>query len=249
LIKAENLTKIYENGFKAVNNLDLSIDKGDIFGFLGPNGSGKTTTIRMLNGLYKPTSGKIFINGIDLSKDPTEVKKIIGVLPELHGYYRWMTGEEYLMYFGRLYKQNEKELKNHVRELIESVGLSEKSHFKIGNFSTGMKQRLGIAKTLINNPKIIFLDEPTLGLDPSGQREIQKLILDLNKKRNVTVFITSHLLKDIEVLCNKVAIFQNGVMLEQGGIKELLNKYSNDSGKVTIEDIFFRLTERNLEVV
>ena len=224
MIQTENISKVYKNGYKAVDNLSLQVNAGDIFGFLGPNGAGKTTTIRMLDGLLEPTNGKVIINGIDIRKNPIDIKRVVGVVPESHGYYYWMTANEYLQYFNSLFNSHESNEK-YIDYLLEKVGLSEKKNVTVGQFSRGMKQRLGIAKSLINKPKIIFLDEPTLGLDPRGQKEIQQLLLDINKNDNITVFITSHLLKDIEVMCNKVCIIKNGVLVEQGNIKELQNKY------------------------
>jgi len=228
LIKTEKLTMTYKNGFTAVKNLNLNVSEGDVFGFLGPNGAGKTTTIRMLTGLLKPTSGIVLINNYDVASNENEIKKIIGVVPESHGYYNWMTGEEYLNYFAELFNQDKVKSKKHIEYLLEKVGLSDKKKVLIGHYSRGMKQRLGIAKALVNNPKIIFLDEPTLGLDPIGQKDIQNLIFEINRVMNVTVFITSHLLKDIEVLCNRVCIVQNGKLIEQGTIKELQTKYSEN---------------------
>lgn len=228
MIKTEKLTMTYKNGFTAVKNLDLNVSEGDVFGFLGPNGAGKTTTIRMLTSLLKPTSGQVLINNYDAALNENEIKKIIGVVPESHGYYNWMTGEEYLNYFAKLFNQDKVKSKKHIEYLLEKVGLSDKKNVLIAHYSRGMKQRLGIAKALVNNPKIIFLDEPTLGLDPIGQKDIQKLIFEINRVMNVTVFITSHLLKDIEVLCNRVCIVQNGILVEQGSIKELQTKYSEN---------------------
>ena len=216
----------YKNGFTAVKNLNLKVSEGDIFGFLGPNGAGKTTTIRMLTGLLKPTTGKVLVHDLNIAVNGNEIKKIIGVVPESHGYYKWMTGEEYLKYFAGLFNIDKAKSKIHIEYLLEKVGLNDKKKVPIGHYSRGMKQRLGIAKALVNNPKIIFLDEPTLGLDPIGQKDIQNLILQINKAMNVTVFITSHLLKDIEVLCNKICIVQDGELIEQGSIKELQEKYS-----------------------
>lgn len=228
MIKTEKLTMTYKNGFTAVKNLNLNVSEGDIFGFLGPNGAGKTTTIRMLTGLLKPSEGEVFINDLNVSANENEIKKFIGVVPESHGYYSWMTGIEYLNYFAELFNQHKDKSKKHIEYLLEKVGLSDKKNVLIAHYSRGMKQRLAIAKALINNPKIIFLDEPTLGLDPIGQKDIQNLIFEINKVMNVTVFITSHLLKDIEVLCNRVCIVQNGELIEQGTIKELQIKYSEN---------------------
>lgn len=223
MIRTEHLSKTYRNGFKAVKDLNLHVKEGDIFGFLGPNGAGKTTTIRMLDGLLEPTAGQVFIDGMNIHEHPLKIKELIGVVPESHGYYGWMTAKEYLQYFNSLFGGKEKNAV--LEELLKKVGLGEKKNVPVGEFSRGMKQRLGIAKALVNRPKIIFLDEPTLGLDPSGQRDIQQLIREINLENGITVFITSHLLKDIEVLCNKVCIIKDGILVEQGNIKELQEKY------------------------
>lgn len=238
MIQTEHLSKTYRNGFQAVKDLNLHVNKSDIFGFLGPNGAGKTTTIRMLDGLLEPTAGQVFINGMDVDKHALEIKKLIGVVPESHGYYGWMTPKEYLQYFNSLFGGNEGN--GYLEELLKKVGLREKRNVPIGEFSRGMKQRLGIAKALVNHPKIIFLDEPTLGLDPSGQRDIQLLIREINLNDGITVFITSHLLKDIEVLCNKVCIIKDGNLVEQGSIKELQEKY------VTAYTILLQTTDNDL---
>lgn len=238
MIKTESATKTYKNGFTAVDKLNLQVAKGDMYGFLGPNGAGKTTTIRMLTGLLTPTSGRVFVDGMNVVERAVDVKKIIGVVPESHGYYYWMNPAEYLVYFGALFGISKMEAAKRADELLDKVGLAEKKKVPIGQFSRGMKQRLGIAKALINNPKVIFLDEPTLGLDPMGQRDVQNLILNINKNENITVFITSHLLKDIEALCNKVCIVQKGKLIEQGSINELKKKYS----ATDMEDVFFKVT-------
>lgn len=224
MIQTENLTKVYRNGFKAVDSLSLSIAEGDIFGFLGPNGAGKTITIRMLDGLLEPTRGTVHIAGMDIREKPVEIKHIIGVVPESHGYYDSMTAREYLAYFSSLF---DAKLDNgkYITFLLERVGLADKAGIPVGQFSRGMKQRLGVAKSLINKPAVIFLDEPTLGLDPKGQREIQQLLLDINRRDSITIFITSHLLKDIAVLCSKVSIIKNGVLAEQGSLPQLQDKY------------------------
>lgn len=226
MIKTVNLSKTYPNGLHAVENCNLDIKAGDIFGFLGPNGAGKTTTIRMLTGLLEPTQGQIWIHGINLKENQEQVKSLIGVLPESHGYYPWMTAYEYLQFFYQLYGGKHENEQVTIEQLLKKVGLFDRRHSLISQFSRGMKQRLGIAKTLIHGPKIIFLDEPTLGLDPAGQKEIHDLILELSKKENVTVFITSHLLKDIEVLCNKIAIIDHGKLLVADSIQSLQDEYT-----------------------
>lgn len=244
MIKAINLTKEYDNGFVAVDSLNLHVNKGDIYGFLGPNGAGKTTTIRMLNGLIEPSEGSVSIEGKEVSRGNPSVSRLIGVLPESHGYYNWMTGREYLKLFAELYGVDKKRVKSRVNEVLELVGMAGKADILIGQYSRGMRQRIGIAKTIIHEPTIIFLDEPTLGLDPQGQKDIQSIIKRLNQEQNVTVFITSHLLKEISEICNRVAIVKQGKLLEEGYLEELIKGYrlvlKNENP--TLEDIFFSLT-------
>ncbi|HEY2420455.1 MAG TPA: ABC transporter ATP-binding protein [Neobacillus sp.] len=244
MIKTENLRKVYDNGFEAVKNLSLNVHNGDIYGFLGPNGAGKTTTIRMLIGLIEPTSGDLEVSNLNVRTNNEEIKKHIGVLPESHGYYEWMTGEEYLLFFAALHGINKKNRKAKIAELLELVSLTAKANVKISQYSRGMRQRLGIARTLIHDPEIIFLDEPTLGLDPQGQKDIENILLHLNQEKGVTIFITSHLLKDIEKICNRVAIVKTGTLIEENTIEGLLDKYKNEIqlDAPTLEDVFFHLT-------
>lgn len=250
MIRTEKLSKVYKNGFKAVDQLSLNIEEGDIYGFLGPNGAGKTTTIRMLTGLLKPSSGNVTFGNGKNEFNSVELKKIIGVLPESHGFYNWMTAYEYLKYFYNLFEMDKSNTDNHINYLLKKVGLYERRNTAIGQFSRGMKQRLGLAKTLVNSPKIIFLDEPTLGLDPTGQRDIHNLIKELNQSMNITVFITSHLLKDIEVLCNKVAIVKNGKLLVEESVEKLSERF-NDEESIKIKtsannQAFSLISELNL---
>lgn len=246
MILAEKLTKRYENGFTAVNELQLHVKQGDIYGFLGPNGAGKTTTIRMLTGLLTPSEGSIHIQGMDIRDQVSKIKQHIGVLPESHGYYEWMTGMEYLSLFADLYGVRKELRKSRVSEVLESVGLSDKSHISVGQYSRGMRQRLGIAKAIVHEPSIIFLDEPTLGLDPQGQKDIQTIIRDLNQRQQITIFITSHLLKEISEICNRVAIVNHGKLVEEGELSSLLDGYREILGKEspTLEEVFFFLTNK-----
>ncbi|MGC2574535.1 MAG: ABC transporter ATP-binding protein, partial [Candidatus Nitrosopolaris sp.] len=188
-IFTSNLSKSYRT-FRAVNSLTIDVRPGDIFGFLGPNGAGKTTTIRMLCGLLSPTSGHSEVAGLDIVKDSLKIRSIIGLLPESSGFYNWMGAEEYLLYFTALYKIDAYLGKKRAKDLLERVGLASKSFVPISYYSRGMKQRLGLARTLINEPKILFLDEPTLGLDPKGQQDIQKTLLELNREKGVTIFLS-----------------------------------------------------------
>jgi ABC-type multidrug transport system ATPase subunit len=253
MIQTKELTMEYENGFVAVNQLNLHVKKGDVYGFLGPNGAGKTTTIRMLNGLLKPTKGDVLIQGKSVTHNENEIRKMIGVLPESHGYYNWMSGAEYLLFFAQLYGVSKAEQKERVNQVLELVGMKSKAHLLIGQYSRGMKQRIGIAKTIVHNPTLIFLDEPTLGLDPQGQRDIQTILNNLNKEHDVTIFITSHLLKEISEICNRVAIVKEGKLLEEEYMDTLIQKYqtikTNTSEPVTLEEVFFFLTDQKNEEV
>jgi ABC-2 type transport system ATP-binding protein len=246
LIRTERLTKKYDNGFVAVKSMDLQVNKGDIYGFLGPNGAGKTSTIRMLTGLIPPSEGTIIIQGLKLQSNTNIIKRQIGVLPESNGYYNWMTGKEYLTLFAELYGVPKHMKQKRVSTCLEWVGLEEKAYMSIGHYSRGQRQRLGIAKAIIHEPSVIFLDEPTLGLDPQGQKDIQTIIQNLNKSNGVTIFITSHLLKEIAEICNRVAIVKLGKLIEEGDLSHLLERYRNVLGthNPSLEDVFFHLTAK-----
>ena len=231
-IVCRQLGKKYRNSV-AVSSLTMEIKQGDIFGFLGPNGAGKTTTIRMLCGLLSPTSGKGTISGLDIVKESPKIRNQVGLLPESSGFYNWMNAEEYLNYFARLYNLDSSVGRKRAKNLLEIVGLASKSFAPISYYSRGLKQRLGLARALINEPKIIFLDEPTLGLDPKGQQDIQKLLLDLNHDNGVTIFLSSHDLSDVASMCNRIAIINNGILTAQGSIQEL-QKLVGDSEHIVI---------------
>jgi ABC-2 type transport system ATP-binding protein len=233
MIQVEDLVKSYD-GHTALDGLNFGVEEGDIFGFLGPNGAGKTTTIRILTGIIKADSGSALIDGHDIFTKPGEVKKIINAFPESSGYYEWMTTYEYLEFFSYLY--GTKRSKQEIYKLIESVGLNGRENHLIGSFSRGMKQRLGIARALINRPRLLFLDEPTNGLDPKGRKDIHDLLMDLNQKHGTTIFLSTHLLDDVERLCNRIAIINFGKIVRSGDLKKM-------EGKETIEDIFFMSTK------
>jgi ABC-2 type transport system ATP-binding protein len=228
-ILTSDLTRVYGR-FKAVDSLTMKVDAGNIFGFLGPNGAGKTTTIRMLCGLVLPSSGKAEIAGFDIIKDSVKIRKIISLLPESSGFYNWMNAEEYLTHFATLYRIEAQTAKKRTRDLLEKVGLASKLHVPIGYYSRGMRQRLGLARTMINDPSIIFLDEPTLGLDPKGQRDIQKILLDLNHNNGTTIFLSSHALNEVSSLCNNVAIINRGRLVAQGTINDLRKQVGGSQG-------------------
>jgi len=230
-ISTSNLSKFYRN-FRAINSLTIDVSPGDIFGFLGPNGAGKTTTIRLLCGLLSPTYGNAKVAGLDIVKDSLKLRSIVGLLPESSGFYNWMSAEEYLQYFATLYKIDTQIAKKRAEELLEKVGLVNKAFAPISYYSRGMKQRLGLARTLINEPKILFLDEPTLGLDPQGQQDIQKILLQLNREQGVTIFLSSHALSEVHSLCNRFAIVNRGKLIAQGNIEELRKLAGISSGLI-----------------
>ncbi len=221
MIRTENLTKVY-NGNKAVDSLNLEIAEGDIFGFLGPNGAGKSTTILMLVGLIEPSGGKCIINEIEVARNPLKVKEIIGYLPENVGFYGNMTAEQNLDYFARFYPIDADERKKRIGELLELVQLDGVSQ-KVGGYSRGMTQRLGFAQALLNNPDVIFLDEPTTNLDPEGVLQLRQTLKKLSDEGK-TIFFSSHILAEVAQVCNTIGIISNGTLIERGTLEEVKTK-------------------------
>ncbi|MEK7309790.1 MAG: ABC transporter ATP-binding protein [Planctomycetota bacterium] len=226
VIETENLTKIYRTPFskyqvKALDNLNIKVNRGEIFGFLGPNGSGKTTTMKILLGLLRPTSGDAWVLGKQSSD--VAVKERIGFLPEESYLYRFLSAEETLDFYGRIFKIPHKERQKRINELIDLVGLGHARKRQVREYSKGMARRLGFAQALINDPDVIFLDEPTSGLDPLVARQVKDIILDL-KKQGKTVFMSSHLLADVETICDRIAILHLGKLQKVGSVKELISR-------------------------
>lgn len=204
-----------------MNDLNLSIRKGEVFGLLGPNGAGKTTTILMLLGLTEPTAGRATIAGCDCTRNPLEVKSIVGYLPDNVGFYTDMTGRQNLRFTGRLNGLGGQELEDRIDALLERVGMTEAADKKTGTYSKGMRQRLGIADVLIKDPQVIIMDEPTLGIDPEGMRELLNIIRDLSVKDGRTVLISSHQLQQIQQVCDRVGIYVEGTLVACGTLAEL----------------------------
>jgi ABC-2 type transport system ATP-binding protein len=237
IIEIENLTKDYQVGFftkkkvRALDGLSLTVRRGEVFGFLGANGAGKTTTLKLLMRLIYPSAGRAKILGRDIS-DITMHNRI-GYLPENPYFYDYLTARELVGYFGRLFGLNNEEQKDRTEKLLTRVGLEEKSWNKqLRKFSKGMLQRVGLAQALVNDPEVIFLDEPMSGLDPIGRKQVRDLILEL-KSQGKTVFMCSHILSDIEVLCDRVAILRNGKLGASGKLNDLLKQ----SGKTQSVEI------------
>lgn len=220
IIETVDLFKKYGE-ISAVNNLNLKVEEGTVYGLLGPNGAGKTTTILMLLGLTEPSSGKALVNGYDASRNPLEVKSIVGYLPDNVGFYDELTGEANLLYTAQLNGVTKEVAKERVELALKRVGLNEAGKRKVGEYSRGMRQRLGIADILVKDPKLIIMDEPTLGIDPEGIHELLDLIKDLAKKDGRTILISSHLLHQIQQICDKVGIFVKGKLIASGTINEL----------------------------
>ena len=219
VIAITHLSKSYGKT-QAVVDLNLSINKGEFLGFLGPNGAGKTTTIRMITGILRPDSGSVTVAGLE-AHDRHKIARILGVVPESRGFYDWMTAKEYLSFFANLYGLEKATASQRITNLLSQIDLSKNKHKKIGAYSRGMKQRLGLARALINDPQILILDEPTLGLDPQGQEDIENLLKELNSL-GVTIFYSSHLLHEVSNLCSRIAIINQGRLIAQGTIQELM---------------------------
>lgn len=249
IIETRNLTKVYRSFFsrykvKALDNLNLEVTQGEIFGLLGPNGSGKTTTMKILLGLIKPTSGEALVFG--KSPDDVLVKDRIGFLPEESYLYRFLNADETLDFYGRLFKIPGQIRRKRIDELVELVGLKEARGRTVREYSKGMMRRLGFAQAIINDPDLIFLDEPTSGLDPLMARQIKDIVLDL-KRQGKTIFLSSHLLADVENVCDRIIILHNGVTQKIGPVKELLAR--NELSEVTIKGLLPEVLNRLKELV
>ena len=221
-IRTENLRKDFGQ-VHAVDGLNLTVEPGTIFGFLGPNGAGKTTTIRMLTGLAKSSAGKGWVADVEISEH-AKVAARIGYLPEDPAFYTWMTPVEFLDHTGRLFNYPAAKRKARTQALLEQVGLSQVTKRRIGGFSRGMRQRLGLAQALVNQPEVLFLDEPASALDPAGRKEVLEMISNL--RGQCTVFMSTHILADVERVCDTVGIIHHGKLVVEAPQVELLNRYT-----------------------
>ena len=216
-VEIRGLTKTFK-GTAALDRIDLTVPEGSIFGFLGPNGAGKTTTIRILTGLAQPTEGHARVLGHDVVTAPDRVRSLVGFLPDVPGYYPWMTAEQFLRLAGKLYGVTGKRLDERVSSLLELSGLSAVST-KVGGYSRGMKQRLGVAQALVGEPRLLILDEPTSALDPIGRKDVLGMIAAL--RGSTTVMFSTHILNDVERVCDTVAILDHGCVVRQAPIADL----------------------------
>ena len=236
MIKLTNLTKNY-GALTAVDNIDLTIEPGEVFGFLGPNGAGKTTTIKMMAGLLQPTAGTVEICGFDVQKDPLRAKAVTGFIPDRPYLYEKLTAEEFMHFVARLYDMRDPGRR--IGDLLGLFGLTDWANELVENYSHGMKQRLVMASSLLHEPKVLVVDEPMVGLDPRGARLVKDLFKDLAAK-GVTVFMSTHTLEIVEVMCTRVAIINKGEIIAEGSVEELGRLARMDDSH--LEPIFLKLT-------
>ena len=240
IIETEGLTKVYGSQI-AVNKLTFSIMEGEIFGFLGPNGAGKTTTLLMLLGLTEPTSGKARVCGFDPAREGLRVKERVGYLPENVGFYDDMNARQNLRFLARLNRIPERVSGPRIDALLDDVGLLDEATKKVGAFSKGMRQRLGIAEVLVKGPEVVFLDEPTVGLDPDGTNRMLDMIRGLSRDKGITVFFSSHLLDQVQRVCDRVGIMIKGRLVAAGHMDDLAReKLGIETEEFTLEEIYMK---------
>ena len=247
IVETKDLTKTYGD-ITAVDQLNLHIDAGDIFGFLGPNGAGKTTTILMLLGLTEPTSGTAYVAGYNSTREPLNVKRITGYVPEKVGFYDDLTAAYNLTYTARLNGLSEVLTNKRIAEALDIVGLPKAAERKVGEFSRGMKQRLAIADILVKQPKIAIMDEPTSGIDPEGIVQMLDLIAKIAKERKMTVIMSSHQLYQVQRICNRVGMLMNGRLVVAGLLDEL-SKEAMGSSQFSIEVKLTEITQAVIEAI
>ncbi|HEY3419872.1 MAG TPA: ABC transporter ATP-binding protein [Methanomassiliicoccales archaeon] len=232
IIEVRDLSKSFEDRW-VLSNVSFRVEEGDIFGYLGPNGAGKTTTMRIMLGLLKPTHGEALIKGKDMGTDG-DLRKRVGVLLEKNGVYDRLTAHDNLQYFARLYGLDD--IENKIKQELDLVGLTEQRDQKAGKFSKGMKQRLGLARAMIHDPEIMFLDEPSSGLDPEAQKLMRDIIQEMSKKRRITVFLNSHNLDEVQRVCNRIAILQHGTIRAYDTVENMRSTYSRPMMEFNFND-------------
>lgn len=243
IIRIDSLSKKYKDSdYYSVENLNLQIFEGEIFGLLGPNGAGKTTLISMLCGLIKPTSGSFSISGLSYKEAPMKIRKLIGVVPQEYALYPTLTAAENLAYFGAMYGLRGKDLRRSIEESLEKMGLLKFAHKKIGAFSGGMKRRINLLAGILHRPQLLFLDEPTVGVDVQSKNAILDFLNEQNQK-GMTIVYTSHHLVEAQELCDRIAIIEGGRVIANGTPQELIR---STEGARNLEDVFIALTGRGL---
>jgi len=242
LIEVKNLSKKY-NEHLAVDNISFDVKEGEIFGLLGPNGAGKSTTISMLSCLLEPTSGDAFIDEKSIKKEPMGVKKVIGLIPQEIALYPTLSAKENLYFWGKMYGLSGSLIKKRVKEILEIVGLADRAKERVDTYSGGMKRRINIAAGLIHRPKVIMLDEPTVGIDPQTRINILEMVTNLNKL-GMTIIYTSHYMEEVEMLCNQIAIMDEGKIIAKGTLNELrLLVGGKDTIRMDVKNIHPKIAE------
>jgi len=237
MIEIKNVTKKFGN-FTAVDNISLKVNKGEIFAFLGPNGAGKTTSIKMLTTLLKPTSGEVFLNNHNVTENPDETRKSFGIVFQDPSLDNELTAYENMQFHAILYGVRKDVYKKRIEDLLNLVELYDRRDSFVKNFSGGMKRRLEIARGLLHHPRVLFLDEPTIGLDPQTRNHIWSYIKNLNKREGVTIFFTTHHMEEVERMAQRVAIIDHGKILIDSTIEDIIQK----AGTENLEDAFIKLT-------
>lgn len=240
-IRCQGLTKRY-GAITALDGLDLVVEERSVFGFLGPNGAGKTTTVRLLTGLSRPSAGKAWVGGEEVAPDAVAFRRKIGFLPDVPAFPDWMTGREFLDFIGELHHLSRQDTRLRRDELLGLVDLGDSAARRIGGYSRGMKQRLGIAQALMNRPAVLFMDEPTSALDPMGRRDVLALIERLG--REMTIFMSTHILDDVERVCSVVGIIDEGRLVTQAPVDELKQRYASSVFELEFEEDFAPLLAR-----
>ena len=240
IIETRDLTKNYGHQ-AAVKNLSFAVEEGEVFGFLGPNGSGKTTTLLMLLGLTEPSAGWAQVAGFNPSRESISVKRVVGYIPERVGFYDDMNGPENLRFIARLNGMTDSESELRIKEALESVGLQEEAKKLVGAYSRGMRQRLAIAQILLREPKIAFLDEPTLGLDPEGTQRIIGYIQSLNRDKNMSIIISSHDLTQVQKIADRIGIMLEGRMIATGTMDQLAQEqFGVGDSRISLDDLYMK---------
>lgn len=234
IVQAQRLRKAY-GPVQAVDGLTLEIQKGEIYGLLGPNGSGKTTTILILLGLTEPSGGEVRVAGFNPTREALKVKRIVGYLPENVGFYEDLTARENLRYIARLNGIPDSDSKARIQEVLEQVGLSDVADRPVGTYSRGMRQRLGIADVLIKRPKLAILDEPTTGIDPEGASQMLDMIVEMRREQGLTILLSSHLLHQVQRVCDRVGIMHQGKLVAEGTVDELGAKSSGEGVELEVQ--------------
>ncbi len=224
----------------AVNHLNLTVNRGEFFGFLGPNGAGKSTTIKMMVGLLRPTSGSVWVGGVDVWKDPVKARSLMGVLPEFLNIYERLSGREFLVFAGHMYSVPGADIPRRAEELLQVLTLADDADKLIVDYSVGMRKKIALAAALIHRPEVLFLDEPFEGIDPVSSRVIRDILHDLTQ-HGTTIFFSSHIMEVVERLCTRVGIINQGTLVAEGTLQELRERASGEDKDATLEDIFLNV--------